>query len=254
MEDLGLRRALASEHHFFYDGYCPALLPAALGAVWSPRLRVGTGCCCRRCRTPSAGRVAHDLNDRSGGRPDLGVGMGYRDIEFDGHSISRKQRLRGCCARLEVLEAEQRAGGAAIWMGAQLIDPVKRASTATPSCSRPPSRVERCRTWPASGRRAGASPGAPSRSRRSAPAHIWLTEDARADGRPRLGPRELRAVRRAGLDAARGRRARAGRLRGGDRQGDPGHGGDDDQRVADECVEQLRASSRRWASTTLHSG
>src|SRR5256885_15384121 len=71
--------------------------------------------------------VAHARTSRSGGRLDLGIGMGYRDVEFDGHGISRKQRLPRMLRALEVLEEEQRAGGATLWMGAQLVDPVKRA-------------------------------------------------------------------------------------------------------------------------------
>src|SRR5260370_16100639 len=71
--------------------------------------------------------VAQDLAQRSGGRLDLGVGLGYRDIEFDGHGVSRKQRLPRMVRGLDVLEAAEAAGGAPLWMGAQLVDPVKRA-------------------------------------------------------------------------------------------------------------------------------
>src|SRR5260370_37661979 len=71
--------------------------------------------------------VAQDLAQRSGGRLDVGVGLGYRDIEFDGHGISRKHRLPRMLKGIEVLEAAEAAGGPPIWMGAPLIRPGKRA-------------------------------------------------------------------------------------------------------------------------------
>ena len=44
MEELGYDELWLSEHHFYYDGYCPALLPAAASVLSvTERLRVGTG-------------------------------------------------------------------------------------------------------------------------------------------------------------------------------------------------------------------
>src|SRR5258706_8312279 len=129
MEPLGYDELWLSEHHFFYDGYCPALMTAAASVLSvTTQLRVGTGMLIAPMQEPHRlAVVAHDLNSRSGGRLDLGVGMGYRDIEFDGHGVSRKQRLPRMLKGLEVLEAAEAAGGAPVWMGAQLIDPGKRA-------------------------------------------------------------------------------------------------------------------------------
>src|SRR5581483_5806584 len=181
MEELGYDELWLSEHHFFYDGYCPALLPAAASVLSvTSRLRVGTGMLLGPMQEPHRlAVVSHDLNTRSGGRLDLGVGMGYRDIEFDGHGISRKQRLPRMLRALEVLEEEQRQGGATLWMGAQLTDPVKRAgqhghrilfSAALPK--------ERCRTlaaiWEEGWREAGGKGERPSLG---ALRNIWLTED-----------------------------------------------------------------------------
>jgi ABC-type dipeptide/oligopeptide/nickel transport system ATPase component len=118
------------------------------------RLRVGTGMLLAPMQDPHRlAVVSHDLNERSGGRLALGLGMGYRDIEFDGHGISRKQRLPRMLRALEVLEAEQKAGGATLWMGAQLIDPVRRAGQhGHPILFSAALPVERCRTlagiWP----------------------------------------------------------------------------------------------------------
>ena len=113
LEDLGYDELWLSEHHFFYDGYCPALLPAAASVLSvTERLRVGTGMLLLPMQDPHRlAAVAQDLNARSGGRLDVGVGLGYRDVEFDGHGVSRKQRLPRMLKGLEVLEAAEKAGG-----------------------------------------------------------------------------------------------------------------------------------------------
>lgn len=182
MEELGYDELWLSEHHFFYDGYCPALLPAAASVLSiTERLRVGTGMLLLPMQDPHRLAVAsHDLNARSGGRLDLGVGMGYRDIEFDGHGISRKQRLPRMLRGLDVLEAEQRAGGATLWMGAQLIEPVKRAGLhGHPILFSAALPVERCRTlaavWEEGWREAGHEGPKPALG---ALRNIWLTDDA----------------------------------------------------------------------------
>ncbi len=181
MEELGYDELWLSEHHFFYDGYCPALLPAAASVLSvTERLRVGTGMLLLPMQDPHRlAVVAHDLNTRSGGRLDLGVGMGYRDIEFDGHGVSRKQRLPRMLRGLEVLETEQRAGGATLWMGAQLIDPVKRAGQhGHPILFSAALPVERCRTlagvWGEGWQESGRSDSKPTLG---ALRNIWLTED-----------------------------------------------------------------------------
>jgi alkanesulfonate monooxygenase SsuD/methylene tetrahydromethanopterin reductase-like flavin-dependent oxidoreductase (luciferase family) len=126
--------------------------------------------------------VATDLGVRSGGRLDLGVGLGYRDVEFDGHGVSRKQRLPRMVRGLEVLERAEAAGGPPIWMGAQLVDPVKRAGQrGHPLLFSAALPYERCRTlvdvweegWTESGRPASQKPAL------GALRNIWLTEDAR---------------------------------------------------------------------------
>jgi alkanesulfonate monooxygenase SsuD/methylene tetrahydromethanopterin reductase-like flavin-dependent oxidoreductase (luciferase family) len=184
METLGFDELWLSEHHFFYDGYCPALLPAAASVLSvTERLRVGTGMLLLPMYDPERlAAVANDLSARSGGRLDLGVGMGYRDIEFDGHGVSRKQRLPRMVRGLEVLEAAEVAGGAPLWMGAQLVDPVKRAGLrGHPLLFSAALPFERCRTltqiweegWAESGRRASQKPSL------GALRNIWLTEDAK---------------------------------------------------------------------------
>ena len=184
MEALGYDELWLSEHHFFYDGYCPALLPAAASVLSvTERLRVGTGMLLLPLYDPQRlASIATDLSVRSGGRLDLGVGMGYRDIEFDGHGVSRKQRLPRMLKGLEVLEQAEAAGGAPVWMGAQLIDPVKRAGQrGHPILFSAALPYERCVTlakvweegWTESGRPADAKPAL------GALRNIWLTEDKR---------------------------------------------------------------------------
>ena len=182
MEELGYDELWLSEHHFFYDGYCPALLPAAASVLSvTQRLRVGTGMLLLPMYDPARlAAVATDLAERSGGRLDLGVGMGYRDIEFDGHGVSRKQRLPRMVSGLEVLEQAEAAAGPPIWMGAQLVDPVKRAGRrGHPILFSAALPFERCRTltqvweegWAKSGRPPAEKPAL------GALRNIWLTED-----------------------------------------------------------------------------
>jgi len=184
MEELGYDELWLSEHHFFYDGYCPALLPAAASVLSvTERLRVGTGMLLLPMQDPHRlAAVAQDLATRSGGRLDLGVGLGYRDIEFDGHGVSRKQRLPRMLKGLEVLEAAEGRGGPPVWMGAQLIDPVKRAGLrGHPLLFSAALPFERCKTlvkvweegWVEGGRSLASKPAL------GALRNIWLTEDAK---------------------------------------------------------------------------
>jgi len=182
MEELGYDELWLSEHHFFYDGYCPALLPAAASVLSvTERLRVGTGMMLLPMQDPERlAAVSQDIHNRSGGRLDVGIGLGYRDIEFDGHGISRKQRLPRMLKGIEVLEAAEAAGGPPIWMGAQLIDPVKRAGQrGHPILFSAALPFERCKTltkvweegWVGAGRPLASKPAL------GALRNIWLTED-----------------------------------------------------------------------------
>ena len=184
MEELGYDELWLSEHHFFYDGYCPALLPAAASVLSvTERLRVGTGMLLLPMYDPQRlSAIAGDLSARSHGRLDLGVGMGYRDVEFDGHGVSRKRRMPRMVQGLEVLEAAEAAGGPPIWMGAQLVEPVKRAGRrGHPILFSAALPFERCHTltniweegWAESGRPASQKPAL------GALRNIWLTEDAK---------------------------------------------------------------------------
>jgi len=93
-EELGFDTLWLTEHHFWYDGYCPSLLVAA-GAIAAAtrRIQVGTGVLLLPMHDPlrvAEGAAVADIV--SGGRFQLGVGVGYRDVEFDGFGIARKER------------------------------------------------------------------------------------------------------------------------------------------------------------------
>ncbi len=132
LEQLGYESMWLSEHHFFYDGYCPALIPAAQAALSvTSRLRVGTGMLLLPLQDPDRlAQMAADVAQSSGGRLDLGVGLGYRDVEFDGKGMARKQRLPRQRAGLAALEETAVPAGAALWVGSATPKAVARAGAA----------------------------------------------------------------------------------------------------------------------------
>ncbi len=93
-ERLGFDHAWLTEHHFIEDGYSPSVFPIG-GAVAArtTRIRIGTFLLLLPLHSPV--RVAEDtatLDLLSGGRFDLGVGLGYRRAEFQGQGISPSER------------------------------------------------------------------------------------------------------------------------------------------------------------------
>lgn len=96
-ERLGFDTVWLTEHHFCDDGYTPSpLVLAGAIAERTSRLRIGTNLMLLPLHDPI--RLAEDaatLSLLSGGRFDLGVGMGYRQLEFDafGRSLSNRTSL-----------------------------------------------------------------------------------------------------------------------------------------------------------------
>jgi len=95
-ESLGFDSIWLSEHHFWFDGYCPADIVAA-GAILArtKTLRVGTAVMLLPMH--SVEKVSQDaavINRLGDGRLVLGVALGYRDAEFDGFGVRRKDRGR----------------------------------------------------------------------------------------------------------------------------------------------------------------
>jgi alkanesulfonate monooxygenase SsuD/methylene tetrahydromethanopterin reductase-like flavin-dependent oxidoreductase (luciferase family) len=94
-EALGFDDVWLSEHHFIEDGYCPSLLPVAAAiAARTERIRIGTAVLLLPLHDPiRVAEVAALVDVLSGGRFDLGVGLGYRVGEFEGFGVRRSERV-----------------------------------------------------------------------------------------------------------------------------------------------------------------
>ena len=93
-EVLGFDSVWLTEHHFCADGYTPSplVIAAAIGAR-TKRMRIGTNLMILPLHNPV--RIAEDaatLSLLTGGRFDLGVGIGYRADEFAEFGRELKQR------------------------------------------------------------------------------------------------------------------------------------------------------------------
>jgi alkanesulfonate monooxygenase SsuD/methylene tetrahydromethanopterin reductase-like flavin-dependent oxidoreductase (luciferase family) len=129
-EELGLHSLWLSEHHFWYDGWCPSLLVAgasALGATST--LHVGTGVFLLPLhdadRLASAGLALERL---APGRFELGVGIGYREPELDGLGLSRRDRGKRTEHALDTVSAAWADGGPRVWIGGIAERSLRRAA------------------------------------------------------------------------------------------------------------------------------
>lgn len=116
-EAVGIHSLWLSEHHGYYDGYCPALLPAAAATLAATdRLQVGTGVLLLPLQQPRRVRTAaNELNQRFDGRFHLGVGMGYRPGEFRSKGLDIADRVQLMGSGLDVLQTEPPGGP--VWVG-----------------------------------------------------------------------------------------------------------------------------------------
>lgn len=96
-EKMGFDSCWLTEHHFCDDGYTPSplMLASAIGAR-TQSMQLGTNLMLLPLHDPV--RVAEDaatLSLVTGGRFDLGVGIGYREMEFDqfGRKLSHRPSL-----------------------------------------------------------------------------------------------------------------------------------------------------------------
>ncbi len=96
-ESLGFDSIWLTEHHFCDDGYTPSplVLAGVIGAQ-TERMRIGTNLMLLPLADPV--RLAEDaatLSLATGGRFDLGVGIGYRELEFNqfGRKLSQRPSM-----------------------------------------------------------------------------------------------------------------------------------------------------------------
>ncbi len=99
LDELGLDEVWFSEHHFVEDGYLPSFVPVAgAAAAVTKRMRISTNISIVPFAHPL--RLAEDLavlDQLSGGRIELGIGLGYVPHEFRGfgfpvsHRVSRTE-------------------------------------------------------------------------------------------------------------------------------------------------------------------
>ena len=105
LDGLGLDLVWFTEHHFVDDGYLPSWIPiAAAMAARTSRTRFSCDVCLLPFNHPI--RLAEDLavlDNLSGGRVELGVGMGYAPHEFKGFGFPVSRRLSLTDEGLEVL-------------------------------------------------------------------------------------------------------------------------------------------------------
>ena len=105
--ELGFGSAWISEHHLAVDGYTPSPLTlAAALATRTERMRIGTSIVILPLQHPV--RLAEDaltVHAISGGRFMLGVGLGYRAVEFAGFGISMRDRRGRLEEGIDILRA-----------------------------------------------------------------------------------------------------------------------------------------------------
>jgi alkanesulfonate monooxygenase SsuD/methylene tetrahydromethanopterin reductase-like flavin-dependent oxidoreductase (luciferase family) len=125
----GFHSLWTAEHRLWYDGWCPALLHAQAAAVAATtRLRFANAMLLAPQHEPTAlARNAATLDRLSGGRLELGVGLGHRDAEFDALGLRRDRRGKLMDACLQAL-GEQWPDAPPLWIGGLARPALERAA------------------------------------------------------------------------------------------------------------------------------
>jgi alkanesulfonate monooxygenase SsuD/methylene tetrahydromethanopterin reductase-like flavin-dependent oxidoreductase (luciferase family) len=143
-ERLGYDSVWVSEHHFVDDGYMPAVLPTCAAiAARTERVLIGTGLLLAPLADPI--RTAEDaatVDLIARGRLVLGLGLGWREEEFDGLGVPLRERVPRLERFVRVLRdawgddlvdgvavtpKPARPGGPPLWIGAFVERAVRRA-------------------------------------------------------------------------------------------------------------------------------
>ena len=103
-EQVGLDSVWVSEHHFHDANFVGSVSPYAAAMVQATSwIKVGLGLALAPLHDPV--RMAEDaafLDLLSGGRFELGLGIGYRDIEYEGFGTHRKHRVGRTVELIEI--------------------------------------------------------------------------------------------------------------------------------------------------------
>ncbi len=106
LDGIGADLVWFTEHHFVDDGYLPSWVPVAGAmAALTQHVRFGTDICLLPFNHPV--RLAEDLavlDNLSGGRVELGVGMGYAPHEFRGFGLPVGRRVSLTNEGIEILQ------------------------------------------------------------------------------------------------------------------------------------------------------
>ncbi|MCW3062985.1 MAG: hypothetical protein JWN32_157 [Solirubrobacterales bacterium] len=127
-ERLGFHSIWTAEHRIWYDGWCPSPLHAlAMVAGRTTRLHLGTAVLLAPQHDPAVlAEESAALHRLSGGRLELGVGLGHRDVEFDAFGLRRDRRGRRMDEALDTLAEHP---GPPIWIGGMATPALERAAT-----------------------------------------------------------------------------------------------------------------------------
>src|SRR5690606_4393764 len=186
LDSLGADLVWFTEHHFVEDGYLPSWVPVAGAmAAITERVRFGTDICLMPFNHPI--RLAEDLavlDNVSGGRVELGLGMGYAPHEFRGFGIPVSRRVSLMDEGIEVLQRCFRgerfsyhgrrfsfddvlirpgyvqSGGPPLWIAAMSEGGAERAARFGTHLLPQGSRRRTLDTWRGALTRAGRDPGA----------------------------------------------------------------------------------------------